>query len=153
MILWCITDQKNIWINPNIMKNIKYLVFVLLFISIIIYNNSTSFTDEMKSDYFPMEMKGKIYDISRIKGGPLYLNIHTYSKDDGISIRNSDFVLNSIKKQFYFRKLSNSNQCYIIKGDSIMYFDCYIFSKEDSVKIGKIKGWKPAITNHWLLKK
>ncbi|WP_454048115.1 hypothetical protein [Chryseobacterium sp. Marseille-Q8038] len=100
-----------------------------------------------------MEMKGKIYDISRIKGGSLYLNIHTDSKDDGISIRNSDFVLNSIKKQFYFRKFSNSNQCYIIKGDSIMYFDCYIFSKEDSVKIGKIKGWKPALTNQWLLKK
>ncbi|MEN2436562.1 hypothetical protein AAH994_14190 [Weeksellaceae bacterium A-14] len=107
----------------------------------------------MKSDYFSKKISGKIYDMTPVKGGSLSLSIRTDSKDDGINIRNSDVVLKNIKKGIYFKKIPNSNQCYIINKDSIMYFDCYVFSKEDSIKIGKIKKWERSITNQWILKK
>lgn len=122
-------------------KNIIYSIFVLLFIVIIIYNylNPNSFVTHMKSVYFPKEIKGKIYDFVSVKGGSISLSIHTESGDDGITIRNPNVVFNSSKKYTYFKKVSNTNKCYIIKGDSIMYFDCYVFSTEDSIKIGKIE--------------
>ncbi|WP_223606055.1 hypothetical protein [Chryseobacterium sp. OSA05B] len=107
----------------------------------------------MKSEYFPKAIKGKIYDVMRIKGGSLYLNIHTDSGDDGISIRNSEKVFLEVKKGIFFKKLPHTNQCYVIKGDSIMYFDCSTFSKDDSIKIGEVKRWNPAITNQWVLKR
>ncbi|HCA07652.1 hypothetical protein [Chryseobacterium sp.] len=136
------------------MKNSKHFVIIFLILAVIMYFNSdpNSFTNDMKSEYFPKAIKGKIYDIMRIKGGSIYLNIHTDSGDDGMSVRNSWTVLNGIKKGFFFKKLPHTNQCYIIKGDSIMYFDCFTFPENDSVKIGEIKRWNPAVTNHWILK-
>lgn len=132
-----------------------YIFFIFLLTIIIIYNylNPNSFVNHMKSDYFSKKISGKIYDMTPVKGGSLSLSIRTDSKDDGINIRNSDVVLKNIKKGIYFKKIPNSNQCYIINKDSIMYFDCYVFSKEDSIKIGKIKKWERSITNQWILKK
>lgn len=135
-------------------KNIKYLVLVLLFIIVIIYNNSSSFADHLKEDYFPDYLQGKIYDMMPIKGGSVALMMHTQNGDDDITVMNSE-VRPKIKKGMYFKKLPNTNQCYVIKGDSIMYFNCFDRSfliKEDSIKVGKIKEWQPTITNHWLLK-
>lgn len=131
-----------------------YIMFIFLFIIIIVYNslNLNSFATNMKSDYFPKKISGKIYDVIPVKGGTVSLSIKTDFKDDGISVRNSDLVLKNIKKGFYFKKFPNSNQCYIVKNDSIMYFNCYVFSKEDSIKIGRIKKWNQNITNRWIKK-
>lgn len=107
----------------------------------------------MKHDYFPKEISSNIYNINLVKGGALYLKVQSTFKDDEITIRNSNFVLNHIKKGVFITKLINSNKCYIIKGDSIMYFNCYVFSKDDSLQIGKVRNWNDSIINHWILRK
>ena len=139
----------------NMKQTRIYITFTLLLIGIILYNylNSNSFINNMKTDYFPKEISGTIYDATPIKGGVLSIEIHSNSKDDGISIRNSDMIFKNIKNGTYLKKIPNTNKCFIIKGDSIMYFNCYVFSKEDSAKIGKIKNWNLNLTNHWILKK
>lgn len=111
-----------------------------------------SFINSMKKKYIPREIKGVIYDTIRVKGGILSLKLHSSSGDKGISIRNSDAVLAMISKGFYFEKKNSSNKCFVIKGDSIMFFNCYVFSKEDSIKIGDIENWNSDYTNRWMLK-
>ncbi|MDC8099818.1 hypothetical protein [Chryseobacterium rhizosphaerae] len=144
------------------MKRIHFQYIGLAMFSIFIIGNiisriffPNSFVNEMTEDYFPTEINGKIYDFMPIKGGSLYAMLHTQHNDDGIDIRNSS-VVKKIKKGMYLKKLPNTNQCYVIKDDSIMYFNCFdrsFLTKEDSIKIGQVKEWNSAITNHWVLKK
>ena len=133
---------------------VKYIFLGLLFLAIIFYNIAFpfSFINNMRKEYIPKEIGGVIYDNIRVRGGVLSLKLHSSSGDKGISIRNSDVVLNMISNGFYFKKKRNSNKCYVIKGDSIMFFNCYVFSKEDSIKIGDIENWNSDYTNHWMLK-
>ncbi|WP_284461547.1 hypothetical protein [Chryseobacterium sp.] len=145
------------------MKRIHFQYIGLAMFSIFIIGNiisriffPNSFVNEMAEDYFPTEINGKIYDFMPIKGGSLALMIHAQKKDKGITVMNFLQVRAKIKKGMYFKKLPNSNQCYIINGDSIMYFNCYERSflvEKDSIKIGQVKEWNSAITNHWVLKK
>ncbi|WP_027383294.1 hypothetical protein [Epilithonimonas caeni] len=132
----------------------KYAFLWLFLVIVLLYNyfNSSTFTDDIKANYLPKEISGKIYNLNLVKGGSLSINIHTQEKDDGITLRNSEYVFNNIRKGYFFKKIAGSNKCYIIKGDSIMYFNCYIFSKEDSAKIGKVLKWKENITNKWIKK-
>ncbi|WP_143330434.1 hypothetical protein [Chryseobacterium sp. YR221] len=145
------------------MKRIHFQYIGLAMFSIFIIGNiisrvffPNSFVNYMEKEYFPESLHGKIYDIMPIKGGSLALMIHAQKKDKGITVMNFLQVRAKIKKGMYFKKLPNSNQCYIINGDSIMYFNCYERSflvEKDSIKIGQVKEWNSAITNHWVLKK
>ncbi|MEB4760272.1 hypothetical protein OZN48_07210 [Chryseobacterium indologenes] len=67
------------------MKNYKYIVIAvfLLFIVGNVYNyifNSDSFSNYLKKEYFPKSVEGKIYDIMPIKGGSLFIKIHSKSQ-------------------------------------------------------------------------
>lgn len=145
------------------MKKKKFQKYgILIFLVIIIGNIITyiffpnSFSDYLKKEYFPRSLNGNVYGITVVKGGSLSLIIHTESKDDGITIKNSEQVETKLKKYIYFRKLPSSNQCYVIKGDSIMYFNCYdrsFLGEKDSISIGEIKEWDNKLMNHWIYKK
>ena len=87
-----------------------------------------------------------------IKGGSLFIKIHSKNQDEDFSIMNSNIVKRNIKKGLVFKKIANSNMCYIIKGDSIMYFNCFdksYFKKSDSIVNYRIKDWKKDVTNIW----
>ncbi len=133
-------------------QNIYFLLFAILVISIAVISNlnPNSFTDEMIKSYFPKKMDGIVNEIKTIKGGTLLVTIiNKEKKYQDISI-NNNLIHDQIDPGVYFEKTIQSNECLIKKGDSILFFDCYIFSREDSSKINKVKTWNN-VKNKWIL--
>ncbi len=129
------------------------LFFVLSLLVTLSTCNNNSWTKYYKEEYIPKSIEGKISDIELWKGSTLGLKIENKLKEDEISIHTDYDILMQIKKGDYFKKIANSNKCFIERGDSIIYIDCYRLSDQERKSIRKLNEWKPEEKNHWELKK
>lgn len=134
------------------MKPFKILIALLFFILIFSCENKT-YIEILREEYIPKSVSGTVNDIELWKGSTLSLHLKNNSKEEVFSIHTDHKILMEIKKGDYFKKRANSNKCFIERGDSIIYIDCWEFSDEERDSLGRVEEWKPEEKNHWKLKR
>ncbi len=132
------------------MKNDLFFYFFLTILIVSCDNRTSSevYTEEV---ILPM-FEGIVKSTELWKGGKLIIDI--YGQKGTFGITNNHSVLLQIKGGDFFKKLPNSNKCYIRRGDSVFYFDCINLerlNKRTRVGIGAVKQWDRNKINRWLV--
>ncbi len=137
--------------------NIGLIIFFILFAFILpkFFNEKRESDVEFYSkEFFPIEIKGTITNVQFSKGGVTVLSIKdTTNNQKNISVDKSFRYNVNIKKWNYFEKISNSNKCIYMVGDSIYYFDCYDIPQEIMDSLKDIEEWPRDIVDKWQIKK
>jgi hypothetical protein len=104
--------------------------------------------DIYKQENLPLEISGKVVDVVVYKGGNVSLDI---MKNDGSrqEVAVSNKLQQFIKKGDIFTKEKNSNRCFIVRHDSLIYLDCYNIPRAIRDSIGAIDEWPENKKNHW----
>src|SRR5690606_19647309 len=108
------------FIKDNFAMSLKCKI-LLLFVGIISFNCDNRTTVEMyKEELITPAFEGIVNSTELWKGGGLIVSLT--EKKQTVGITNDHSVLEEIKREDFFKKLANSNKCYIRRGDSIFYF-------------------------------
>lgn len=131
------------------------ILSILCLVTILQACDNETWIEYLKTEYIPKSAEGKIIDIKLTKGAGINLILSSKLKsEEFVGIHTDDEILMQIKKGDYFKKKANSNKCFIERGDSIIYIDCYRLTDQERDSLGKIDEWKPKEKNHWdLIKK
>lgn len=134
---------------------LKYNILIYSCLVVFCFSCDNKTTDQIYRESFIIpQFEGIVNSTELWKGGLLVINLK--NKDKVAQINNDHSVLEEIKRGDFFKKLPNSNKCYIRRGDSIFYFDCVNLKRlnektRDSLR--GIKQWDRNKINHWVLVK
>ena len=107
--------------------------------------------DVFKNENIPLELNGKIIDIDFYKGGNTILTVRNKNgkKLGAFDKRFNDLTRlgDSIKKK------PDSNECLIIRKDSVFFLDCYEFEESLKDSFPNLSTWNEKIKGKWISKK
>lgn len=140
------------------MKRINIEVAILIFFILFVFVLPKIITKENKSEtmlfykeYFSKGIKGKIKNVQSSKGGFTILSIKDSKNNrENISVDKSFRYDIVIKEGNIFEKISNSNKCIYIAGDSAYYFDCFREIPAELKDSIEVKEWPVDIKGKWL---
>jgi len=128
---------------------------ILIYFSFIVFcfscDNRTAL-EIYKEELIIPEFEGIVDSTELWKGGGLVVSLK--EKKETVGITNDNSILKEIKKGDFFKKLPNSNKCYIKRGDSIFYFDCVSLKRLDEKtkdSLREVKQWDRNKINHWVM--
>ncbi len=131
----------------------KYNIIICFWLSISCFSCDNRTVVEMyKEELITPTFEGIVDSTELWKGGGLVVSLK--GKKETVGITNDHSVLEEIRKGDFFKKLPNSNKCYIKRQDSIFYFDCVSLKRlneKDRKGIGKIEQWDRNKINHWMV--
>lgn len=129
-----------------------YNITILLWICVVSFCCDNRGAGKMyKEDFIVPSAEGIIDSTELWKGGLLVIYLN--KKDKIAQVTNDQVVLQEIKKEDFFKKLPNSNKCYVKRNDSVFYFDCINLKrlrKETMDSIGVVSQWERNKINHWV---
>jgi hypothetical protein len=135
----------------EVMKTMHNIV-IFLWVCIVSFSCDNRNSGKMyKEDFIVPSAEGIIESIELWKGGLLVIYLN--KKDKMAQVTNDQEVLQEIKKEDFFKKLPNSNKCYIKRNDSIFYFDSINLKrlrKETLDSIGVVSQWERNKINRWI---
>ncbi|MCI5050843.1 MAG: hypothetical protein MRY57_00865 [Candidatus Pacebacteria bacterium] len=99
----------------------KYFVYLILFSFFQSCAQQTRL-ELLETEYIEPEVEGKVIDVEIWKGDILAITVDK-KEDNRIGVINYRKILDQIRPGQYFKKVGNSNKCYVRNNDSILYFD------------------------------
>ena len=124
----------------------------MLIFSVFTMSCNRTMSDELTEVFIPINIKGKVLEITPYKGGNTTLEIESNSflgEHIGLDKKYREIVCVGD----FFVKERNTNKCLIKRNDSIILLDCadreYLTSVLGSSATDSLEMWKPSYLNRW----